>query len=416
MINIRNILKLIIPLALILYIVFKFSPNLISSNIPTKLPKQSEYLDKIDTKGFLIMNERIYTSQGEGVLELNASEGDRVPKDFEVVNLNLMNDDTDTKDELFRVQSAIEYKNKSLNPDAEEHTTTDAEKNIIYSIQENIQSGNMNDLFTSIDNLELNTRKNINISDIGELINLSIPELESRRDKLSKEVSINNIPYKAEYAGIVSYKIDNFEEVLSVENLDNINYETLKEIKLDELEKVTNHVGQGDKIYKLIDNYEYYMAAMVEDFRDITDYKEGDTIELVADVSVDLKGQVIKKSIQGENAVLIIKLNEKLHDLNYNRIHDISIIKSKSYIYVIPSSSIVILENQEGVYIKELNGIVRFRPINIINQNEFETYVDMGDNKGYINIEGKADPMKTITVFDDVITNPQNVEDGQIIK
>ena len=93
-----------------------------------------------------------------------------------------------------------------------------------------------------------------------------------------------------------------------------------------------------------------------------------------------------------------------------------NIIKSKNYVYVVPSQAIAILENREGVYIKELNGIVRFRPIKILYQNELETFVDIGDNKGYIEVEDNVDLVKTITLFDEVILNPQNIEDGQILK
>ena len=274
----------------------------------------------------------------------------------------------------------------------------------------------MQSLFASIDNLELNTRKNINISDIGELINLSLQELEHKKDSLSREISINNIPYKAEISGVVSYKIDYLEEVLNFENMGELNYEQLKSLEIEELAKPNNLVSQGDPVYKLIDNYEYYMALLVEDSTKINDYKIGDSIEVIADGSISLKGVVYDQKTTDNSAVLIVKFNDKLQDLNYNRIHDVNIIKSKNYVYVVPSQAIAILENREGVYIKELNGIVRFRPIKILYQNELETFVDIGDNKGYIEVEDNVDLVKTITLFDEVILNPQNIEDGQILK
>lgn len=414
--KLNKFFRVLIGIGLIVFLVIQFAPNVIKGNVATKLPNQSEYLDKVDTKGFLIMHETVYTSEGEGVLELNASEGQRVPKDFEVANLNLTNDVSDAKDELLKVQSAIEYKNQSLNPEDIDYETTDAEINIIHSIQDYIIVDDMQSLFASIDNLELNTRKNINISDIGELINLSLQELEHKKDSLSREISINNIPYKAEISGVVSYKIDYLEEVLNFENMGELNYEQLKSLEIEELAKPNNLVSQGDPVYKLIDNYEYYMALLVEDSTKINDYKIGDSIEVIADGSISLKGVVYDQKTTDNSAVLIVKFNDKLQDLNYNRIHDVNIIKSKNYVYVVPSQAIAILENREGVYIKELNGIVRFRPIKILYQNELETFVDIGDNKGYIEVEDNVDLVKTITLFDEVILNPQNIEDGQILK
>ena len=101
--------------------------------------------------------------------------------------------------------------------------------------------------------------------------------------------------------------------------------------------------------------------------------------------------------------------------MGYDRILDASIIKNKIKSYVISTKSVVEVNNQPGVYIRELNGLVKFRPIHIVNQNDLDTIVETGDNKGYIeDINGES--VRTITVFDELIDEPANIEEGQILK
>lgn len=73
------------------------------------------------------------------------------------------------------------------------------------------------------------------------------------------------------------------------------------------------------------------------------------------------------------------------------------------------------VNNQPGVYIRELNGLVKFRPINIVSQSDIDTIVETGDNKGYIeNVNKKS--VRTVSAFDDVIDEPGNIEEGQILR
>ncbi|MFB0971407.1 MAG: hypothetical protein GX666_05175 [Tissierellia bacterium] len=407
--------RLLILVGLIILAFFVFMQNTRTITLKTSNPIKTEYLDKIDTKGYLILNEKTYTSQGDGVVDYNVRDGQRVPKDHVIANLNLMGDASDLKDELLKVQSAIEYKNQNLNPSTTAYEISDKEINLIYSIQDALVEDDLPNALVAIETLELNTKKNVDISEISTLINLSNQELEDRRDELSREISTNNIVYKSEIAGIVSYKIDKLEEIYTEENIPQIDYEFIRKNPSSTQIGQQNTVKTGDPLYKLIDNFAYFMAVPIDEMSSIENLEVGSSIELLVNSRTTLKGNIYQINQTENTGVIIISLKDKLSELGYDRILDASIIKNKIKSYVISTKSVVEVNNQPGVYIRELNGLVKFRPIHIVNQNDLDTIVETGDNKGYIeDINGES--VRTITVFDELIDEPANIEEGQILK
>ncbi len=407
--------RLLILVAIIFLALSYIINNNQGSSLKTSNPIKTEYLDKIDTKGYLILKEKIYTSQGNGVVDYSVRDGQRVPKDHVIANLNLMNDVSDMKEELLKVQSAIEYKNQNLNPSTTAYEISEKEINLIYSIQDALVEDDLENALIAIETLELNTKKNVDISEISTLINLSNQELEDRRDELSREISTNNIVYKSEIAGIVSYKVDKLEEVYTEENIPDMDYEFIRNNPSTGQLGQQNTVNTGDPLYKLIDNFSYYLAIPVDEINNIGDYSVDDTIKLMINSRTTLSGNIHRINKTDNTGVIVVSLKDKLSELGYDRVVDVSIIKSKISSYVINTKSVVEVNDQSGVYIKELNGLVKFRPIKIVSQSEIDTIVETGDNKGYIEgVNGKQ--VRTITIFDEVIDEPGNIEEGQILK
>lgn len=407
-----RLLLLLLPLALIFIVLFN-KTNAIT--FETSKPTKTEYMDKIDTKGFLILNEKTYTAQGDGVVDYSVRDGERVPKDFVVANLNLMVDVTDLKDELLKVQSAIEHKNQNLNPSNTNYEISDTEINLIGTIQDALIKDEMNGVLEAIETLELNTKKNVDISEISSLINLSNQELEDRRDELSREISTSNVVYKSEVAGIVSYKIDNLEDVLTEESIPEIDYNFLLENTPKEITGQQNQVKMGDPLYKLIDNFLYYISIPIDNVEEISNYSKGDSVELLINSKITLRGTVEEINKTDNTGVMTVRLKEKLSEVGFDRQLDVSVVKDKDSAFVIPTKSIVEINNQLGVYVLELNGIVRFRPIDIITQRDLDTIISVGDSNGYIKDINNED-VRTLTVFDEVIIEPGNIEEGQIIR
>ena len=221
--------------------------------------------------------------------------------------------------------------------------------------------------------------------------------------------------YKAEDAGIISYKVDGLEEVYNEENIEKIDYQLIMDKQKSTSLGQRNSVKTGDPLYKIIDNFSYAMAIPIEDEKVLKAYSKDKAVDLLVNSKTSLKGKVSRVNRTNETkGVLIVSLNDKLSELGYDRVLNVSLIESRSECFVIPTKAIVEVDNQTGVYILELNGLVKFRPIEILTQNEIDTTISIGDEKGNIKNK-KGEDLRTLSAFEEVITEPENIEEGEIL-
>lgn len=87
-----------------------------------------------------------------------------------------------------------------------------------------------------------------------------INELIQERESLDKELRNNSEYIKAPMSGVVSYRVDNLEDVLTPNNFEELNKEMLNklDIKTGQIISTSNQVG------KIINNYECYVAAIMK--------------------------------------------------------------------------------------------------------------------------------------------------------
>ena len=256
----------------------------------TVFPTLTLYKDFVETKGYNLLDEKVYTSQGKGIALYNASEGQKVPASYDIAIINLMNDVSDLKDELIKVNSALNYKTKNN----KEQKVSEEEIESIKKIQNDLKNDNLSLAIEDINNLDLNTKQSISISELTELMELSVDDLNQKKDKLIKQISRSNIYYTAEYSGIVSYKVDGLEEIYSNTDLDVFTNEYLKKhSKVKETETKTQ-VEESDILFKLIDNFSYKIALDINNINDLGKIDLGTSLLLESKGIDRLKGNIIK--------------------------------------------------------------------------------------------------------------------------
>lgn len=411
MINKRKRLRLIFPIIILLILGSRLIKRTPLFKVETFYPEKTEYISQLESIGYLILDEEVYTASGDGIVEYEVSEGVRVPKDQTVATLSLTEDISDLKEELLRVQSAIEYKNQSLNPKTEDYKISTKEINLIRSIQEAVNEDNTEKSLIAIETLELNTKKNVDISQIGELISLSNQQLEDIREDLSRKIGTNNAVYKSGRSGIVSMDVDGLEDKLKYHDIENLDIGDIKDLQNYQPYKITSEVKKGSPLYKIVDNYDYYVATVIEDNSYFDDLEIGDRLILVLDsIEITARTEIIQRS-NGE-VMIIARAKDKLMELGYQREHHLSLITDKDQAFDLPTHSIVEKEGIPGVYTKELNGLIRFVPVDIIYQKDQHTLVSTGD-EGKIYKNNKE--LKTITIYDQIILDPGSIQEGQVI-
>ncbi|NMB27598.1 MAG: hypothetical protein GX987_06070 [Tissierellia bacterium] len=365
-----------------IYLFFRSTPSLFAIRFKTILPEKKIIEDKIQTEAIVVKKENLYRADGEGKIEIVSNEGERVARGTKVAKLTLLNDTSTLNQELGELDRKIDMLAK-------------AEKDKLF-IYDNEQK---------------------DISGENTLIDQSLESLRKKRQELANQIYSNIMNYFSKEAGILSFKIDGYEEIYSFNHKEDYNYSDFKQVAdKQKIVKDNNHVKAGEPIFKIIDNFEWYMIIKLENIKDISPYKEGDPILLTGDqIEGELKGYIEKVNREKNKGLILCKFNSDFHNYYDKRHMKVNIIKYKHEGFKIPTKSIVEKDGIKGVYIKDISGIIKYKPIEILKEEDKVTYIKYGDKNNNIEVKGSDTPIKTVTIFDEILLNTINIKEGMII-
>lgn len=417
----KNFWRIILTIFIFGYLFFRTVPSLFAIAFKFVLPESVVIEDTIDTEAIVIKKENLYRAEGNGNIEIINDEGNKVAKGSQICKVVLADGNSALKQQVGELDKKIENlksveKEKDIIKKDEEKLEESIE-NIIFDIQKNIGQGEYENIELLKEKLALYYGKQQDFSGENHLINQSIDSLQKKRDTLKKQLSENAINYYSSEAGIVSYKIDGYEEIYSFHNKADYNYSNFKtgNLKTTTIED-SQEVNVGEPIFKIMDNFEWYMVLKIEDLNDISNYEEGDSI-LVSNKELDeeFKGSIININKESDKGTILCKFNKGFHKIYDKRFINLNIIRYKHNGFKIPKKSIVEKDNLEGVYIKDISGIIKFKPVEILKEDDKFVYISSGDDNNNIFLKGKDKPVKTITTFDEILLNTKNIKEGMIV-
>lgn len=409
--------RVIIALILVLYI-FRSVPSILANNAKTVLPEKGILIDTITVQGFFIKNETVIKSKNAGKLQKLASEGERLPAGKEIAIISSNNDNSYLYKELELIKNSIEALKKTQNETKiildDKAKVEDIKADLIGQIQNNINQGNYQDVYLLKEQLILYQNKSEELTFSNTLAGQSLEKLESRKNEIISILESDNIKYYSPRAGIISYNLDGYEDKFLPRDFENYTYESLNYKKISKNNE-NYEVDVDTPICKIIDNFEWFLAMKVEDINKIKDFNEGDNITVILGKDkLEINGKIVKINRTNDKAVIVAKFTTMLHEFYDLRISEIQIILSKKEGYKIPTKAIIEKDSLKGVYIKDKSGIVKFVPVRIIGEDNNYTYVDIGDNNGYIKVKG-GEQVKTINLYDEILTNTKNIKEGLIL-
>ncbi|MDO5714947.1 MAG: HlyD family efflux transporter periplasmic adaptor subunit [Tissierellia bacterium] len=403
---IRRILALVILIFFLTFLIKTVKGHKFPS-YKTVFPTYTTFEEDIPVTVYNILHEEVYFAEGNGIAVFNASEGQKIPVNYEIASINLMEDVSELKDELQKVKAAIEYKTTGKDEKKEISITFDD------SIQKAIRDRNFEQAIGSINDLDLGSHSNINLSDIKDLIKLSDDELENRKSSLVEKISQSNVSYLSKFTGIVSYKIDGLEQYFTNQPLKTYTDKYLKNHSQIESFAVNTEVKKAEPIFKLIDNLSWKAALLIEDSSKIKDYSPGDTINVEVLNGQILRGDIVQINKSKRSPVYIIDVDSMLNEMYSKRIHEGKIIVDKTKGFEIPSSALISRNHMTGVYVQEIKGLVKFLPVEIIREEHEKIFVGKGNREGRIEINDKE--YKTLTINDAIVINPRTVEESRVL-
>jgi len=406
----------------LVYIFFRSVPSLFAIGTKTELPEKYSVDDKISTEAIIIKDETVYTSDGAGQVKFIAKEGERVPVGAKILELTLLSDTSQLKERLEEIENKIAVLSETGGENSREKDNGNNIKDGIDDVIDEIQASISREKFDIADDLKDKLisyyNKEMEISYDDTLIGYSLEALEKEKQEIEKQISNSIVNYYSKISGIVSYKFDGYEKDYTVANKDLYNYSDFKSIKEQLKSSATGEkVEVRQPIFKIINNFEWYMLIKIDNVDDIEGYKEGDSILLSGkDIIGNLRGHIEKISIEGDKGVILCRFNRNFENYYDKRYIKLDIIKNKYDSFRIKKKCVIEKDGLKGVYIKDISGIIRFRPIEIISEDEDYVYISTGDKNNYIYIEEGDKRLRTVRQFDEIILNPSYVEEGMILE
>ena len=350
--------------------------------------------------GYIIREETVVKGQNykNGMVKIK-NEGEKVAKG----------------DSVFRYYSSgeEELKNKIAELDVEIQSLMQNEKSSFPSDVKLLESQIEKELDSiyGVNNAQKiqEYKKNINSyitkkAKISSPSNSRLKELLSQREEYENRLTSDSENVNATESGIVSYRVDGLESVLTTEDFTKFNKNFLQELKL----KTGQTVAGSEEVGKIINNYQCYIVFN-SNTNEAKNSKVGDTIKIRVQNSDTLKASVENIIDEDdESKTITVKITNDVEKLIAYRKISFDIIWWDAEGFRIPNEAIkeenglsYVVRNRNGYYNKMLVKILKQNDeYCIVRQYKTEELEELGFTSSQIY------SMRNIALYDEIVLNP----------
>lgn len=350
--------------------------------------------------GYIIREETVVKGQNykNGMVKIK-NEGEKVAKG----------------DSVFRYYSSgeEELKNKIAEVDVEIQSLMQNEKSSFPSDVKLLESQIEKELDSiyGVNNAQKiqEYKKNINSyitkkAKISSPSNSRLKELLSQREEYENRLTSDSENVNAPESGIVSYRVDGLESVLTTEDFTKFNKSFLQDLKL----KTGQTVASNEEVGKIINNYQCYIVFN-SNTNEAKNSKVGDTIKIRVQNSDTLKASVENIIDEDdESKTITVKIANDVEKLIAYRKISFDIIWWDAEGFRIPNEAIkeenglsYVVRNRNGYYNKMLVKILKQNDeYCIVRQYKTEELEELGFTSSQIY------SMRNIALYDEIVLNP----------
>lgn len=240
------------------------------------------------------------------------------------------------------------------------------------------------------------------LSPSGSYLNKLINQRSSYENTLNSGAEY----VKAPISGVVSYRVDGFEEILTTKDFGSISKEFLEGLNL----KTGQIVAANDESGKIINNYECYIAVVLN-----SEYAKqaevGKSVKLRLPSGNEISAEIQYINMQEDDYVLIFKIEKSVEELISYRKISLDVIWWSESGKKIPNSAIKYEEKgdnkvayvirtragyQDKIWIKELRANEKYTIVTDYTSDELKEL-------GYTSEEIKS--RKKISLYDEILIN-----------
>lgn len=310
----KKILVVLVLLCLIIY-TFLVVIKLITNPTDTFLVEQGKIYQEETATGYIIRDETVIKGEKykNGMAQIK-TEGERVAKGEEIFRYYSSGED--------KLIKKIEELDKKIDEAmAKENKVSSGDTKVLENqIDEKIENCyNESDLSKIKENKkEINTyiTKKAKIAGEKSPAGSYLQKLIKERSGYEKKLNSGGESVKAPISGVVSYRVDGFEELLNTKDFGSISKEFLEGLNLKTGQIVTTNTESG----KIINNYECYIASILN-----SEYAKqasvGKKVKLRLPSGNEVSAEIEYINMQAEDTIIIFKIEKSVEELiNYRKI------------------------------------------------------------------------------------------------
>lgn len=399
---------LLIMLIVISFIVYKIIMLIINPTATFMVEEGSIYQEETTT-GYIIRDEEIVKGKNyKNGMEQIMSEGEKVAKNEPIFRYY-----SSGEEELEKKISDLDKKiDEAMQKEEESSNIPNGD---ISSLEQQITE-KIDALYKETDMKKIKEYK----KDVDEYINKKsrivgdyspagsyLKKLIDERSKYENELNNGVEKINAPVSGIVSYKIDGYEEILSPDKFNTINKELLEDINI----KTGQIIATSDESGKIISDFNFYIACILYS-ESSKDAEVGDSIKLRFYSGREIPAKIEYISKEDNDRIIIFKVNQDVQDLISYRKISLDIIWWSDSGKKIPNESIA--KEQKGE--NEIPYVIRTRDgysdkiyVKILRTNNKYSIVTNYTKEELKKLGFTAEEIKstkTLTIYDEILKEP----------
>lgn len=397
--------KIIIYVAFIMVLIYLAYAVYLLVKQPTNkvtVEKGSLYLEETDI-GYIIRDEQVVRGNNyKNGMEQIKSEGEKTAKGESIYRYYSQNEEqlkTKISELDNQIQEALKGQNSGFSSDIKMlenqldekiellNKMTDISKITEYQKQ-------INDLIT----------KKAKLTGESGAAGSYLKQLYSQRNKLEEQLNSGAEYITAPESGIVSYKVDGLEEILTPNNFSELNKDLLDGLKL----KTGQLIATSSECGKIIDSSKCYITTVTDSEQaKRTELEDKVKIRLSNNKLIDAKVSYMSQENEDET-LLILEIDRQISELaNYRKISFDLIWWSDTGLKV-PNQAIV-EENGLSYVVRNRAGYLNKILVNVTRKNDKYSLVSNYKTEklkelGFSETEIKS--MKKLSMYDEILLNP----------
>lgn len=400
-INAKIVVAIIIILAIIVYAIYALA-RLIMNPTDTCLVENGKISLEESVKGYIIRDETVIKGENykNGIAQIK-TEGEKVAKGDSIFRYYTSGEESlikKIKELDVKIQEAMEKENGVYTSDIKT-----LEEQIQKKLYEAYEQNDLQKIKEYKKDLSNNITKKAKIAGENSPAGSYLKQLISQRSEYENQLNSGSEYITAPKSGVVSYRVDGLEDVLTPSNLASLSKDMLEGLKL----KTGEIVATSDESGKIIDNFYAYIACILKNENiEAAGVKVDSSLKIRLSNSKECTATIEYIAQENEDeSLVVLKITECVEELiNYRKISLDILWWSESGLKV-PNSAIK-YESDDLAYItRKRVGYTDDIYVKILKQNDKYSIIENYTNtelkeKGVS--EEKRKNRRTISLYDEI--------------